>query len=238
MKKIFLLGIVCSVLVSTAQAITISNEPAVPENLGLFWGEDTSIGSVSVGGQTFVLPNTIETRLTDFSFWVKDRLGDGSFFYDFVVAEWDQSVLKPIVEVFRQKQRWDTAGNGAWNEVGISGESIGLDASKTYIALLDGTPYRAESIYLDTNLMNMRVLAISGGGNPIDGGVYSGSFGTNPSLVIDSATYYAGAAAGYDLAYSATFVDPKAIPDSGTSLVFLGVSLSALVLVSRRLARS
>ncbi len=222
-----------------AQAITVSNEPAVPGSIGLFWGENPSIGSVSVGGQTFGTPSATETRLTDFSFWVKDRLGDGTFFYDFIVAEWDQSILKPIVEVFRQKQRWDYAGNGAWNEVGISGESIDLDSSKTYIAILDGTPYQDESVYLaGHSSLDMHLRAYAGGENPAGYGLYYGAFGDDSTLVINSSAYNPGFAAGYDLAYSATFVDPEVIPDSGTSLMFLGAGLSALVLLSRRLARS
>lgn len=245
MKKYFLLSLVSCIWAVSIQAVTITNEPDIPGNIGLFWGEDESLPSVSVAGQTFRVPGGMESRLTDFSFWLYDLLGEGTFFYDFVVAEWDQSTLKPVTELFRQKQRWDSAGNDAWNEIGIRDESIGVDAAKTYIAILDGTRYQEESVYRDgSTSLNMRVRAYAGGENPIEGGLFYGAFRENAEAVINPVdrSYDASLSDGFDLAYSARFqqssTSAERIPDSGTSLLFLGSGLVAIVLISRRAARS
>lgn len=228
MKTLGIVAISFAVNLQLLSAVTISNITEFKGNVGLEWGEEPGT-LTSVAGQTFVVPEPASTNLTGFSFWIHDQLGFGTFYYDFVVAEWNPVDLKPTFELFRQKKRWDSAKNGDWNEVGIRGASVPLRFGKTYIALLDGSPYQAETVYEEAfaDRLRMRVGVVVGGDSLGSGGLYYGLFGDDSSAVIDSGIYGSDLAV-HDLAYSASFE----VPDPSNS--FRLTLLAFVVLVGLR----
>jgi len=118
-------------------------DPANPWHVSNWYVDGLGEPRAQAIGQTFKTPNSTDTVLTEFSYWVQE-LDGVHVTLDAVLMEWDLIGRKPIGAQLYTSNPYTTSDNSGlagYEKVTFNVGNIQLDRSKSYVAILSTENY-------------------------------------------------------------------------------------------------